>query len=116
MFCTRPKRHFNFLVTFILSSANALNLNQSIILLFGKVFENTVHCGNGENAGNHSLLDPTKEKNNHLQHLNCRLQKKVQMLSIWSSQKFCHSVELIMCFWKILGQKPACSSLKKFSY
>ena len=36
MFSTLPKTNFNFSVTFILSSANALKLDQSKILLFGK--------------------------------------------------------------------------------
>ena len=36
MFSTLPKRNFNVLVAFILSSAIALNLNQSKILSFGK--------------------------------------------------------------------------------
>ena len=36
MFSILPKTYFNFSFTFILSSANALNLDQSKILLFGK--------------------------------------------------------------------------------
>ena len=36
MFSTNPKTNFNFSVTFILSSADAFNLDQSKILLFGK--------------------------------------------------------------------------------
>ena len=36
MFSTLPKINFNFLVTFILLFANALNLDWSKILLFGK--------------------------------------------------------------------------------
>ena len=35
-FSTLPKLNFNFSFTFILSSANALNLDQSVILSFGK--------------------------------------------------------------------------------
>ena len=55
MFSTLPKINFNFLVPFILSSANAFNLDNSIILSFGKelmaqgrnVFEN---MDEGDNA------------------------------------------------------------------
>ena len=36
MFSTISKANFNFRVTFILSSANALNLDLSKVLLFGK--------------------------------------------------------------------------------
>ena len=36
MFSTLSKRNFSFSVTFILSSANAFNLDQSEILSFGK--------------------------------------------------------------------------------
>ena len=36
MFSTLPKTNFNFSLTFILSSANALNLDQSQISSFGK--------------------------------------------------------------------------------
>ena len=36
MFSTLPKTNFDFSVTFILSSANALNFDQSKVLLFGK--------------------------------------------------------------------------------
>ena len=36
MFSTHPKTYFNFLITFILPSANALNLDQSKILSLGK--------------------------------------------------------------------------------
>ena len=36
MFSALPKRNFNVSVTFILSSANALKLDQSKILSFGK--------------------------------------------------------------------------------
>ena len=36
MFSTLPKTYFNILAMFILLSANALNLNQSDILSFGK--------------------------------------------------------------------------------
>ena len=36
MFSTHPKTNFNFSVAFNLSSANAFNLDQSIILSFGK--------------------------------------------------------------------------------
>ena len=38
MFSTLPIPNFNFSVTYILLSANALNLDQSKILLFGKEF------------------------------------------------------------------------------
>ena len=37
MFSTLPKRNFHFLATYILSSVNTLNLDQSKILSFGKV-------------------------------------------------------------------------------
>ena len=36
MFSTHHQTHFNFSTTFILSSANAFNLDQSIVLSFGK--------------------------------------------------------------------------------
>ena len=36
MFSTLPNQNFNFLVTFILSSANAFNLDGSKILSYGK--------------------------------------------------------------------------------
>ena len=36
MFSTLPETNFNFWVTFILSSANAFNLDQYTNLLFGK--------------------------------------------------------------------------------
>ena len=58
-----------------------------------EAFENIV--GKEENAGNqHFLLFPQcfllshKEKSSFWQHLNCRL----QMLSIWTSLKFCRLV------------------------
>ena len=66
MFSTLPKTNFYFSVTFILSSANAFNLEQSKILSFGKGLnlskmprffcarlENTV--GKGEDAGNQNF-------------------------------------------------------------
>ena len=65
MFFTLPKTTFNISVTFVLLSANAFNLDQSKILMFGKelmtlrkiAFENII--GKGENAGNqHFLLFP----------------------------------------------------------
>ena len=40
MFSTHPKINFNFSVTFILSSANAFNLDQLKYLSFGKVLKN----------------------------------------------------------------------------
>ena len=40
MFSTLPETNFNFSVTFILLSANAFNLDQSKILLFGKELNN----------------------------------------------------------------------------
>ena len=36
MFSTIPKTNFNFSVTFVLSSANAFNLDKSKILSYGK--------------------------------------------------------------------------------
>ena len=42
MFSTLPNTNFNFLVTFILSSAKALNLDQSKTLLFGKELNNLI--------------------------------------------------------------------------
>ena len=36
MFSTHPKTYFNFSIAFNLLSANAFNLDQSKILLFGK--------------------------------------------------------------------------------
>ena len=39
MFSTLPKTNVNFSFTFILSSANAFNLDQSKILSFGKEFK-----------------------------------------------------------------------------
>ena len=56
MFSTHPQKNFNFSVTFILSSANALNLDQSKILSSGnelidcKIRLNRKHCGKGELA------------------------------------------------------------------
>ena len=40
-----PKRNFNVLATYILSSANALNLEQSEILPFDKELKSTKHMG-----------------------------------------------------------------------
>ena len=70
MLSSLPKANFKFLVTFILSSANAFSLDQSEILSFGKelilhtipsfsnhaekTLENIV--GKGENAGNQHFL------------------------------------------------------------
>ena len=42
MFSTLPITNFNFSVTFILSSANALNFDKSKILLFGNKLKNTI--------------------------------------------------------------------------
>ena len=94
------------LTVFILSSANAFNLDQPEILSFGKeltrsrhittlkkeAFENIV--GKGEIVGNqHFLLFPkmfsTFVKTLTFEsHLFCRL----QVLSFWTSLKFCHLV------------------------
>ena len=75
MFSSLPKTNFNSLVTFILSSVNAFNLDHCKILLFGKelttlkqrAFENIV--GKGESAGNHflqSVADIRPEETTHL--------------------------------------------------
>ena len=50
---TIPKTNINFLVIFILSSASALNLANSKILLFGKVL---MYCFQNCSAGNELLL------------------------------------------------------------
>ena len=42
MFSTLPKTNFNFSLPFILSSANAFNLDQSKILSFGKELNNFI--------------------------------------------------------------------------
>ena len=44
MFSTLPKLIFNFELTFILSSANAFNLDESIILSFGKELFRVFMC------------------------------------------------------------------------
>ena len=40
LFLTHPRSHFSFLITFILSYANAFNLDKSKILLFRKELNN----------------------------------------------------------------------------
>ena len=42
MLSVHCKTHFNFLIIFILSSANAFNLDQSKILSFGKELNKTI--------------------------------------------------------------------------
>ena len=42
MFSTLPKTNFNFSVAFILSSAGALNLDQSKILSFGRELKDLI--------------------------------------------------------------------------
>ena len=68
MLFTRPKTGFNFSAEFILSSANALNLEKSTILSFGKElkYSDPEHrffesCFLGYflcTKGNHSISDP----------------------------------------------------------
>ena len=50
---TIPKTNINFLVTFILSSASALNLGNSKILWFGKEL---IYCFQNCSAGNELFL------------------------------------------------------------
>ena len=114
-----PKPKFNFSFTFILSSANAFSLDQPKILmtLRRKTFENIV--GKGENAGHqHFLLFPQcllpfpNQISTFLLHLFCRL----QMLSIWTSLKFCCMVKSLLLsagYWPRSNPKIVASRKKR---